>query len=161
MMSQKKFKGIFGDKRGFSVGEVLAATVIMSLLTIIAVPNYISLQPSMRLNGASRKMFGKFMWARAQAVEENITYSVAFPNNHTMQIIRDANGNGSADTGESSESVDIQTEYPDCTFAITSGDSTPNFHGRGTTDGQTVITVSNSAGTRVITVLATGSIKIN
>jgi hypothetical protein len=30
------------------------------------------------------------MWARAQAVEENITYSVTFPNNHTMTIIRDA-----------------------------------------------------------------------
>ena len=161
MMVQKRLKGAFGDNRGFSVGEVLAATVIMSLLTIIAVPNYISLQPGMRLNGASRKMFGRLMWARAQAVEENITYSVTFPNNHTMQIIRDANGNGTADTGESTESVDIQTEYPDCTFAITNGDSTPNFHGRGTTDGQTVITVSNAAGSRSITVLPTGSVKIN
>ena len=105
-------------------------------------------------------MFGKLMWARAQAVEENITYSVVFTNNHTIQIIRDANGNGSADTGESTESIDIQSDYPDCTFSV-SGDDTPNFHGRGTPDGQTVITMSNSAGTRVVTVLPTGSIKID
>jgi type IV fimbrial biogenesis protein FimT len=160
-MARRKHKSIFRDNRAFSLAELLAATAIMSILTAIAVPTFVSLQPGLRLNGASREVFGKLMWARAQAVEENITYSVVFPNNHTIQIIRDANANGSADTGESTETINIQNDYSDCTFAVTSGDSTPNFHGRGTTDGQTVITVSNSAGTRVITVLATGSVKIN
>jgi Tfp pilus assembly protein FimT len=133
----------------------------MGILTAIALPNFVSMQPGLRLNGASRAVFGKLMWARAQAVEENITYSVAFTNNHTMQIIRDANANGSADAGESTENVDIQIDYPDCTFTVTSGDSTPNFHGRGTTDGQTVITVSNTAGTRTVTITATGTVKIS
>jgi prepilin-type N-terminal cleavage/methylation domain-containing protein len=161
MMMPEQFKGTYKDNRGFSVSEVLVATAIMSLMTAIAVPSFLSMQPGLRLNGASRAVFGKLMWARAQGVEENITYSVVFPNNHTMQIIRDVNANSVADTGESTETVDIQTDYPDCTFAISGVDTTPNFHGRGTTDGQTVITVSNSAGARVITVLATGSIKIN
>jgi type IV fimbrial biogenesis protein FimT len=161
MMLQRKDKSIFRDNRAFSLAEVLVATAIMSIMTAIAVPTFVSMQPGLRLNGASREVFGKLMWARAQAVEENITYSVVFPNNHTIQIIRDANANGSADTGESIQTNDIQTDYPDCTFSVTSGDSTPNFHGRGTTDGQSVITVSNSAGTRVVTILATGSVKIN
>lgn len=161
MKLYKKDKSIFRDNRAFSLAEVLVATAIMSIMTAIAVPTFVSMQPGLRLNGASREVFGKLMWARAQAVEENITYSVVFPNNHTIQIIRDANANGSADTGESTETINIQGDYPDCTVAVTSGDSTPNFHGRGTTDGQTVITVSNSAGTRVVTILATGSVKIN
>jgi len=139
----------------------MAVTAIMSIVTAIALPSFLSMQPSLRLNGASRVIFGKLMWARAQAVEENVTYSIAFLDNHTMQIIKDTNANGSADTGESTENVDIHTEYPDCTFTVTSGDTTPNFHGRGTTDGQTVITVSNPAGARVITLAPTGSIKIN
>ena len=101
------------------------------------------------------------MWARAQAVEENITYSVTFPNNHAMTIIRDANANGAADVGETTESVDIQTDYPDCVLSVTSGDTTPNFLGRGTTNGDTVITISNTAGNRVVTVTLTGNIKIN
>jgi type IV fimbrial biogenesis protein FimT len=160
IMRVRYCRQILADCRGFSLGEMLVVTGIISILTAIAVPNFVSMQPSLRLNGASREVFGKLMWARAQAVEENITYSVAFTSNHTMQIIRDANANGSADTGESTESIDIQLDYPDCTFSVTSGDTTPNFHGRGTTDGQTQITISNTAGTRVITVTATGNIKI-
>lgn len=160
-MTRNGLKGVCDNDRGFSLGEILVVTAIMSILTAIAVPNFVSMRPSLRLNGASRQVFGKLMWARAQAVEENITYSVVFTNNHAMQIIRDANANGAADTGESTESVDIQTEYPDCTFAVTSGDTTPNFHGRGTADGQTEITISNTAGTRRVTVTATGNIRIN
>ena len=160
-MTRNGLKGVYDNDRGFSLGEILVVTSIFGFLTAIAVPNFISIQPSLKLNGASRQVFGKLMWARAQAVEENITYSVAFTSNHTMQIIRDANSNGSADTGESTESVDIHIDYPDCTFSVTSGDTTPNFHGRGTTDGQTVITISNSAGTRLVTVTATGNVKIN
>lgn len=160
-MIREGFRRAWKDTGGFTVSEILVVTTIIGILTAIAVPNFVSMQPGLRLNGASRGVFGKLMWARAQAVEENIMYTVAFPDNHTMLIIRDANGNGSADAGESTESVEIQIDYPDCTFAVTSGDTTPNFHGRGTTNGQTVVTVSNTAGTRVITVTATGNIKIN
>lgn len=152
---------ILTDRRGFSLSEILVAVGVFSILTAIAVPSFLSVQPGLRLNGASRQVFGKLMWARAQAVEENITYSVTFPNNHTIQIIRDANANGSADAGESTESVDIQLDYPDCTLSVTSGDTTPNFHGRGTTDSETEITITNTTGTRLVTVTATGNVKIN
>jgi type IV fimbrial biogenesis protein FimT len=160
-MTRDAFKRVCKDNYGFTVSEILVVTTIFGILTAIALPSFLSAQPGLRLNGASREVFGKLMWSRAQAVEENITYSVTFPTNHTMQIIRDANANGAADAGESTETVDIQVNYPDCTFAVTSGDSTPNFNGRGTTAGQTAITVSNSAGSRVVTVTATGNIKIN
>jgi len=136
-------------------------TSIIGIVAAVAMPSFLAMQPSMRLKGASRQVFGKMMWARAQAVEENITYSVIFPNNHTMTIIRDANANGAADVGETTENVDIHTYYPDCTFSVTSGDSTPNFLGRGTTNGNTVVTISNIAGSRVVTVTLTGNIKIS
>lgn len=149
------------DNRGFSLGEMLVVTAIIGITAAVAMPSFLAMQPGMRLNGASRAVFSKLMWARAQAVEENITYSVIFPNNHTMTIVRDANANGAADVGEATESVDIQTEYPDCTFSVTGGDTTPNFLGRGTTNGDTVITISNTAGNRVVSVTLTGNVKIN
>ena len=149
------------DNRGFSLSEILAVTSIISILTAIAIPSFLTMQPGMRLNGAAREIFGKLMWARAQAVEENTTYSVAFPNNHTLTIINDTNGNGVADVGETTETVDIQTDYTDVTFVVGGSDTTPNFNGRGTTSGQTTITVSNGSGTRIVTVTATGNVKIN
>lgn len=160
-MMPERLKRLYVDKRGFSLGEMLVVTAIIGIVSAVAMPSFIAMQPGMRLNGASRAVFGKLMWARAQAVEENITYSVTFPNNHTMTIVRDANANGAADVGETTENVDIQTDYADCTFTITSGDTTPNFLGRGTTNGDTVITISNTAGSRVITVTLTGNIKIS
>ena len=159
-MTRNKLERLCLNHHGFSLAELLTVVSIIGIVTAVAMPSFLAMQPNMRLNGASREVFGKLMWARAQAVEENITYSVIFPTNHSLTIIRDANANGAADSGETTESVDIQTDYPDCTFTITN-DTTPNFLGRGTTNGDTVITISNTAGSRVVTITLTGNIKIS
>ena len=161
MLLTAKSKLKLADNRGFSLAEMLAVTGIIGVLTAIAIPSFLSTRPGLRLNGAAREVFGKLMWARAQAVEENTTYSVAFPNDHTLTIINDTNGNGVADLGETTEAVDIQTDYTDVTFVVGGSDATPNFNGRGTTSGETTITVSNSSGTRIVTVTPTGNVKIN
>jgi len=162
VLSTPKPKLSLKDSRGFSLAELITVTSIISIMSAIAIPSFLTVQPGMRLNGAAREVFGKLMWARAQAVEENTTYSVAFPNNHTLTIINDTNGNGVADLGETTETVDIQTDYTDVTFVVGGADTTPNFNGRGTTNGQTTITVSNGSGsTRIVTVTATGNVKIN
>ena len=162
MLLTAKSKSKLADNRGFSLAELLAVTGIIGVLTAIAIPSFLTTRPGLRLNGAAREVFSKLMWARAQAVKENTTYSVVFPNNHTLTIINDTNGNGVADLGETTEeTVDIQTDYTDVTFIVGGSDTTPNFNGRGTTSGETTITVSNGSGTRIVTVTATGNVKIN
>ena len=158
-MYQGKLKGILGDIRGFTLGEMLAVVSIITIVTAIGVPSFLAFQPGFRLNGGAREILSKLMWARSEAVEKNSTYVVTFPDNHSLQIFNDTNLNGSWDTGEWTQTIDIQTEYSDVTFSASG--SNPTFNGRGTASGSTTITITNSSGTKTVTVSPTGNVKIS
>jgi hypothetical protein len=132
---------------------------IITIVTAIGVPSFLAFQPGFRLNGGGREILGKLMWARSEAVERNSTYVVTFPDNHSLQIFNDTNLNGSWDTGEWTQTIDIQTEYSDVTFSASG--SNPTFNGRGTASGSTTITITNSSGTKTVTVSPTGNVKIS
>jgi hypothetical protein len=88
------------------------------------------------------------MWARSKAVSENTAYVVTFPTNQTMQI-----------AGSTTKTVSIQTEYSDVT--LTSSASTITFSSRGTTDVAPTITLTNSGGSKTVTVRITGTASIS
>ena len=136
------------------VSGALAAGTVMA----VAVPSYQAIQPGMRLNGAAREVLGKLMWARAKAVEQNSTYAVNFPTDHTFQIFNDANGNNSVDAGEWSQTIDIQTDYTSVT--LSSNVATVSFSSRGTGVAAT-ITITNTTGSKTVIVVATGNVKIS
>ena len=159
-MPFKSFRRIFHDIRGFSLGELMTVVSIFGILSAIGIPSFLSFQPNMRLNGASREVLGKLMWARAQAVQNNNTSVVTFPTNHTLQIFNDANGNGSVDANETI-TINLQADYPDVTLAVSGSSSTPIFNGRGTATTDTIITVTNSSGSKTVTISPTGNIKIS
>jgi Tfp pilus assembly protein FimT len=152
---------MFKGNHGFTVAELLVGCVLFGILAAISVPQFIAFQPSFRLNGATRDIFAQLMRARGLAVEENNNYVVSFPNNHTLSIHDDNNNNGSTDTGESATTIDVQLSYSDVTFSKGTGQPDPTFLPRGTTQGNTTITVTNSAGSRTISVNITGVVKIN
>jgi type II secretory pathway pseudopilin PulG len=128
---------------------------VVSLMMLIAVPNYVAIQPGLRLNGAAREVMARLMWARSKAVEQNTRYKVTFPTDETVEIFND-------ETGALIDTVNIQTNYPGVTFSQ-SGDD-PIFNARGTTNngtGSTTITLTNSSGSREVTVSMTGNVRIN
>jgi prepilin-type N-terminal cleavage/methylation domain-containing protein len=149
------------ESRGFTLAELLVGCALFGILAAISVPRFIAFQPSLRLNGATRDVFAQLMWARARAVEENNRYIVSLPNNHSLSIVDDKNNNGTTDAGETITVIDIQLEYPDITLAKAVGDPDPVFLPRGTTQGATTIIVTNSAGSRTVSVNITGVVKIN
>lgn len=149
-MPLRRFERIFLDIRGFTLAEMMAVAGVFAILAVVAIPNYLAFQPNMRLNGASREILGKLMWARAKAVEENATYDVTFPTDHTLEIRK---------AGVLIQAVDVQTDYTGITFTK-SGDN-PAFNSRGTAGGATTITLTNSSGSKTVTVTATGNVKIN
>jgi type IV fimbrial biogenesis protein FimT len=149
-MTLGKLERVFLDSKGFTLAEMMAVGGVFAILVAVAIPNYLAFQPNMRLNGASREVLGKLMWARSKAVEENAAYDVTFPTDHTLEIRK---------AGVLIQTVDIQTDYTGVTFSK-SGDD-PAFNSRGTAGGATTITITSSSGSKTVTVTATGNVKIN
>ncbi|MGH7824607.1 MAG: GspH/FimT family pseudopilin [Candidatus Binatia bacterium] len=158
-MSRWEFKTALADIRGFSIAEMMAAMGVFAIVMAVAVPSFLAFQPGMRLNGASREVLGKLMWARAKAVDQNSTYVVIFPTDHSFQIFNDTNGNSALDVGESTQTIDLQTDYSDVTLSKSGAD--PTLNSRGTAGGTTTITLTNSSGSKTVTVTPTGNVKIN
>jgi prepilin-type N-terminal cleavage/methylation domain-containing protein len=136
------------DSRGFTVGEILVVTAIFGVLAAIAVPQFLAQRPSLRLNGAARQVYSELMSARMKAVNENSTYTVTFPNNHTMQIV-----------GAATKTVDLQTLYEGVTLTSTAG--TINLSPRGTADVSSTITITNSSGSKTVSVKISGTATIS
>ena len=147
-MLDRKFSNLVSERRGFTLAEILIAVVVFGILASIAVPQFIAFRPKSRLNGAARQVYSELMWARSKAVNENSAYVVTFPTNQTMQI-----------AGSITKTVSIQSEYSDVT--LTSSASTITFSSRGTTDVAPTIILTNSGGTKTVTVRITGTASIS
>jgi len=158
-MSLCRAPSAFRNNRGFSLAELITAVGVFSILAMIGVPRYWAAQPGLRLNGGARQVLGKLMWMRSQAVEENTTYVAIFPTNHSLKVFNDTNANGIADLLEWTETMDIWINYPD--VQLTWSGNNPAFNGRGTADGNTIITLSNASGSKTVTMNRTGNVRIN
>ena len=141
--------GRLKSNQGFTMAELMATIGLFAIVAAIAVPSYLSVLPGMRLNGAAREVLGKLMWARSKAVEQNGSYVVTFPTNHTLQIT----------AGAWSQTIDLQADYSGITLSKSGAD--PTFNGRGTAAGSTTVTISNGSSTKTVTVSATGNVKIS
>ena len=146
---------IFSHK-GFTLIELMIVIAIMGIIATMAVPSYQTFMAQRRLNGAARQVMSDLMAARMQAITQNNEFKVFFPDNHQYQILDDDDNDGIADTGEAVHTKDIQTDYYDVTISRT-GD--PIFYPRGTAWG-TSITVTNSRGSKCVSVASTGRVKI-
>jgi len=136
--------------------ELMIVIAIMAILAAIAAPNYTSFMAQRRLNGAARQIMSDLMHARMQAVNQNNEFKITFVNSHEYQILDDDNSNGSSDSGESVRTKSVQTDYSDVTLSSTAN---PVFNPRGTANGAT-ITLSNSAGSKSVSLAITGRVII-
>jgi prepilin-type N-terminal cleavage/methylation domain-containing protein len=147
-MRLKQCKKRLTDLRGFSLAELVIGIVVFGILAAIAVPQFLAFRPKNRLNGAARQVYSELMWARSKAVNDNASYVVTFPTSQTMQI-----------AGSTTKTVNIQTQYSDVT--LSSSATTITFSSRGTTDVAPTITLTNSGGTKTVTVRITGTASIS
>jgi len=144
----RRCRQLVKNSGGFSIAELLTAVAVFGIVGAVAVPQFVSFRPKNRLNGATRQIYSQLMWARSKAVTENGSYVVTFPTNQTMLI-----------SGSTTRTVNIQSDYADVT--LSSSASTITFSSRGTSDVAPTITLTNSGGTKAVTLRITGSATIS
>jgi|LGVE01.1.fsa_nt_gb type IV fimbrial biogenesis protein FimT len=146
-------------KSGFTLIEMMIVIAIMAVFAGIATPNFLSYMPKYRLNGAARQVMGDLMAARMNAVSQNNEFRIFFlANGHEYMILDDDNNNGTADTGEWTETKDIQNEYHDVTIG---SNNDPIFSPRGTATNWPTITLTNPSGSKTITISRAGGVSIS
>ena len=139
--------------------ELVVVIAVLGILAAIAVPGFVSQMPRYRLNGAARQAMGNLMGARMKAVNLNRRVKVFFFSSHEYRICDDADKNGTVVDGEGDvETKDIQREYHDVTISSTNN---PIFFPRGTATNLATVTLTNSSGSKNITISIAGRVRIN
>lgn len=64
-------KGTKKRQKGFTLIEVIIVIAIIGILSAIAVPNFLSWLPNMRLKAASRDLYSHMMRAKMEAIKSN------------------------------------------------------------------------------------------
>jgi type IV fimbrial biogenesis protein FimT len=147
------------DQSGFTVSELLITIAIISILAVIAIPNIIGELPKYRLNGASRQIIGDLMEARMKSVRLNRKVKIFFTSDNHYKICDDSNNDNTVDDCEgNTKLVNIQDNYKGVTLE---SNNNPIFNPRGTASNLATINVTNSSGTKSITIAITGRVQLN
>ena len=146
---------------GFTLIEMMIVIAVLAIMSAIAIPNFMSLLPGMRLNGAARQVMGDLMAARMKAVKLNKKTKVFFDNSSQYRICDDADSNATVDDGEG-DVVDrsIQANYQDVSFDL-GRTADPVFSPRGTATNRTITLENTSGSEKSITISIAGRVKIN
>jgi len=143
--------------KGFTLVELMIVLGIMSIILMLTNMWLSSQLPHWRLNGAVRQVISDLAAAKMNAVVERNRHRIFFQDNRHYLILDDKNNNGKIDVGENQESRDIQADYHDVTL---NASNNPSFLPRGTASNLASITLTNSAGSKKITVSITGRVKV-
>ncbi len=146
--------------RGFTLIELIVVIALIAILTAIAVPGYQTFMVRSRLKGAARQVMSDLMNARMMAVSLNQKVKVHIEaDGHTYEIWSDADGNGTVATNEGVNiSKDVHQDYHDVALSTTND---PIFNPRGAASQLGTVTVTNSAGSRDITVAISGRVAVS
>lgn len=151
-------------RRGTTAGEkgftLLEMTLVLGLVLTVGTLShmwYVAQVPKWRLNGAVRQVVSDLMEAKMHAVTRGRRQRVTFLDAHRYTLLDDRNNNGRSDAGESLVERDIRLDFGDVRMDSTNH---PVFHPRGTASNLATVRLSNSAGTKVVTIGITGRVTV-
>jgi type IV fimbrial biogenesis protein FimT len=133
--------------KGLTLVELIITLAILATLLAIAAPNLDLFSSSYKLRGAAREVATDLQFARLLAVKENKDFRVDI-SSQSYQVVR-------VSDGSVAKSRNLTLDYPNVTLTNI---SIP-FDSRGNSSANTV-TVANPRGTKNVTVISTGRVKI-
>jgi type IV fimbrial biogenesis protein FimT len=157
VMGMGRLKRLLSCSTAFTLTELIIVLGIMGVALILGGTWASSQLPHWRLNGAARQVVSDLLAAKMKAVVERNRQRIIFQDGHRYVVLDDDNNNGKSDPGEHLEARDIQESYRD---VMMTASNNPSFLPRGTASSLASITLSNTAGTRIITVSITGRVKV-
>ncbi|MCA9471293.1 MAG: GspH/FimT family pseudopilin [Nitrospirales bacterium] len=146
-----------GERDGYSLIELVIVLGILGIVLLFGQTWLMSQIPKWRLNGAVRQVVSDFMAAKTQAVTQGNKHGIRFLDDYRYSILDDDNNDGKPDPNERLIVRDIRTDYDGVMIASTNH---PIFHPRGTASNLATITLSNTAGSKVVTVGITGRVSV-
>ena len=135
------------NRAGFTLIEMMATLGVAAILMAIAIPQFLSVLPGLRLNDAARQVATDLQLARMRAISQNNSNTVTF--NTSTGVYSSSLG---------SESYDIDQLYPG--IALSAVTANPVFTSRGTASTPATITLSNGSTTKAVQVTAVGRVRI-
>lgn len=123
--------------------ELLVGVVVASVLMAVAVPDFLSWLPTLRLSSAARQVATDLQVARMRAISQNTSYTVTF--------------SGST-YSYSGDSRDVSALYPGIT--IQSASANPVFSSRGTASTTATITLTNGSAQKQVIINAVGRVNV-
>ena len=133
---------------GFSLGELITVMGIISVLAVIAIPNFIGWRSGSQMQGAVENLRGDLQMAKLKAVQENGPVAVLFSSTGYRIFIDNGANEGVIDAGERllrdrqlppSVSIDlVNTDF--------SGFGYARFNNRGLPESAGRVVVDSSSG---------------
>src|SRR5215510_6043857 len=142
---------------GFTLMELLVTIAVIGIVSTVAAMNMTKQVPLYTLNSATKQLVWTLRALRMQAISQHHTVTVTFANDHTYTVWTDKNDNGQINDGEV-QTKDINSQYRGVRFVSTNN---PVFNPTGTVSNTASITLTNTGGSKIISMNSSGQIKIN
>ncbi|ETX00617.1 MAG: hypothetical protein ETSY1_10595 [Candidatus Entotheonella factor] len=152
----------YDDDHGATLFELILATAVLGLMAQLGATVSLDLMPRYRLQGATQQLAWDLMRARRQAVKQNQSMTILFPDAHTYTIWDDDNANGAIDVTETVDrTVDIHDTAPG--VSVTTGAPFPIsvvYTSRGVPLAPATFSVANGSGVKNVEIRITGNVDI-
>jgi prepilin-type N-terminal cleavage/methylation domain-containing protein len=136
------------NSSGFTLMELMATIAVASILMAIAMPNFLSTLPGLRLTDAARQVATDLQQIRMKAIAQNIPYQISFST--TTYVLQRCNGSCANDGGNIALPQGITV----------TASAAPQFQPRGTAAAAATITLSNGSSSKWVCVRTVGRVNI-
>jgi Tfp pilus assembly protein FimT len=139
---------IVRNNRGITVMELMVVIGVAATVMAIAMPNFLSMLPRLRLSDAARQIATDLQQIRMRAIAQNIPHQIAFST--STYVLQRCNGACTNDSGNIELPPGITVTTP----------VAAQFEPRGTAAAAATIALSNGSSSTWVCVRAVGRINI-